>query len=251
MSDFFLSYAHEDLESASKLAKLLQANGASVWWDRSLIAGDRFGQVIDEELSKAKAVIVLWSNHSVKSDWVQGEALTAREMNKLVPVKIEECRLPIPYRAFHTPEINKGSDELYDLARLLSEKYGAQAAAGAASPASPASFTITKASADRYFLDVKSQWAGLREEGRRFQQMPFDQRFKQAFSWTTWRRWWATFPLLIVAYVVIGVAYTALSPRDTNSDSDPVAGVIGLVALSVGYFAYRWYRRSRSAQSPK
>src|SRR5262249_7379851 len=60
---------------------------------------------------------------SVKSDWVRGEAQTAHELTKLVPVKIEECKLPINYRGIHTPEVYKSKAELNKLAQMLTDKY--------------------------------------------------------------------------------------------------------------------------------
>jgi hypothetical protein len=54
MTDIFLSYASEDRERASKLASSLEACGWSVWWDRKIIAGQTFDQVIEHELETAK-----------------------------------------------------------------------------------------------------------------------------------------------------------------------------------------------------
>ena len=82
MTDLFLSYAHEDIKRAETLARLLERNGLTVWWDRRMVAGDKIHDVIDEQIEKAKAVIVLWSPISVKSDWVRGEAETAHELGK-------------------------------------------------------------------------------------------------------------------------------------------------------------------------
>jgi hypothetical protein len=123
MADLFLSYAHQDIKRAETLAQLLEANGLTVWWDRRMVAGDKIHDVIDGEIEKAKAVIVLWSPTSVKSDWVRGEAQTAHELAKLVPIKIEDCKLPINYRAIHTPEVSKGKAELDKLAQMLSDKF--------------------------------------------------------------------------------------------------------------------------------
>jgi hypothetical protein len=119
----FLSYAHQDIGRAQTLAQLLEANGLTVRWDRRMVADDKINDVIDEELEKAKGIIVLWSRISIKSDWVRGEASTAQELGKLIPIKIEDCKLPIQYRGFHTPEVYKGEDELQKLAKILSDKF--------------------------------------------------------------------------------------------------------------------------------
>src|SRR6516164_7157590 len=122
MADLFLSYAHQDTKRAQTLAKLLEDAGLTVWWDRRMVAGDKIHDVIDEEIEKAKAVIVLWSPFSVKSDWVRGEAQTAHELAKLVPIKIAECKLPINYRGIHTPAVYK-KNELSKLAQILTDKF--------------------------------------------------------------------------------------------------------------------------------
>jgi len=124
MADLFLSYAHQDTKRAETLAKLLEASGLTVWWDRRMVAGDKIHDVIDEEIEKAKFAIVLWSRVSVKSDWVRGEAQTAHELTKLVPIKLEECKLPINYRVIHTPEVYNSKVKLNKFANTLSDKLG-------------------------------------------------------------------------------------------------------------------------------
>ncbi len=122
MAQFFISYAREDVRYAQKLARLLEETGHTVWWDRHMKAGDDINVVIDAELAKASAVIVLWSKESVQSNWVRGEAQTALDDGKLIPANIEECRLPINFRHFHTPELFQSDQEFHSLAALLSEK---------------------------------------------------------------------------------------------------------------------------------
>ena len=245
MSDFFLSYAHDDTKSASIVASLLQANGVTVWWDRSLVAGDRFHKVIEDEINKAKAVIVLWSRKSVQSDWVQGEAQTARELDKLVPVKIEECKLPIPYRAIHTPEIYKSKAELDDLARLLSEKYGSRSSSVATPAARATPITISSTSAASFFNDFKSQWKDYHEEFKQLQQLPIGKRFGLAFSWGYWRQMLGKYPMAMAATVLIGLGLNASMRQAANSQEDPNSVWLGFMVIGLGYFAYRWYRRSR------
>lgn len=70
MSDIFISYASEDRERIQALVKVLEAEGWSVWWDRSVIPGEKYRQVISKALDAAKCVIVVWSRESVLSEWV-------------------------------------------------------------------------------------------------------------------------------------------------------------------------------------
>jgi hypothetical protein len=98
MTDVFLSYANEDREIASKLASSLEACGWSVWWDRKILAGETFDQVIEHELETAKSVVVLWSKDSIASEWVKNEAAVAAERGVLVPAFIDAVKLPLEFR---------------------------------------------------------------------------------------------------------------------------------------------------------
>ena len=79
MPDVFISYAREDRERARVLAEALQARGWSVWWDRKIVAGQTFDETIEQQLETAKSVVVLWSEHSIGSEWVRNEAGLASE----------------------------------------------------------------------------------------------------------------------------------------------------------------------------
>lgn len=98
MADVFISYANEDRERAARLAEALGAHGWSVWWDRRIIAGQAFDHAIERELDNAKCVVVLWSQHSVGSEWVKNEAAVAAERGVLVPASIERVKLPLEFR---------------------------------------------------------------------------------------------------------------------------------------------------------
>jgi formylglycine-generating enzyme required for sulfatase activity len=98
MSDIFISYASEDRARAKVLAGVLEDQGWSVWWDRTIPAGRTFDEVIEEALDTAKSVIVLWSEKSVKSRWVRTEAQEGADRNILIPVLIEKVRIPLAFR---------------------------------------------------------------------------------------------------------------------------------------------------------
>jgi TIR domain len=101
----FLSYAREDHRCGERLAATLSGRGLSVWWDRNIRAGRSYERVIEEALSEAQIVVVLWSRSSVESDWVRAEASYALEANKLLPLNIDGTRLPLRFRPVQTLDL--------------------------------------------------------------------------------------------------------------------------------------------------
>jgi hypothetical protein len=110
MADIFVSYAKADRSLAAKLAAMLEAEGWKVWWDTSLVIGDDFRNEIMTELGRARAVIVIWTDASIKSDWVRSEAGRAQADRKLIPVKLEHLAykdLPPPFDVLHTENVGE------------------------------------------------------------------------------------------------------------------------------------------------
>lgn len=98
----FLSYSREDRDAASNLADQLASRGFDVWWDATLVGGDRFRSAIQTELNAATKVIVLWSRHAIISDFVIDEASHALSQGKLVPVTIDGSVPPLGFRNIQT-----------------------------------------------------------------------------------------------------------------------------------------------------
>lgn len=84
MADVFISYSRHDRAIAKDLAEDLHARNFEIWWDSKLYAGVQFHNVIRNHLRLARAVIVIWSEHSVGSIWVVGEAQLAANEGKLI-----------------------------------------------------------------------------------------------------------------------------------------------------------------------
>lgn len=105
MSRIFLSYARDDIDAATQLAQGIAQAGHDVWWDHQLHGGSRFAKEIDRALKDAEAVVVLWSQASVDSAWVQDEAAEGRDSERLVPVAIRSAKPPLGFRQFHTIDL--------------------------------------------------------------------------------------------------------------------------------------------------
>jgi TIR domain/Putative peptidoglycan binding domain len=133
MTSIFISYARHDLPAAQKVARLLEDLGWDVWWDRDLIAGDRFDEVIEQQLGSAAAVIVLWSRASVVSEWVRSEASAAAERRVLVPARIDHTPAPFQFRLRQTVDLSAWAGDADDenVQRLVA---AAQALAGPPPP---------------------------------------------------------------------------------------------------------------------
>jgi adenylate cyclase len=106
MSDIFISYARSTTAAQARaMGDALRALGYDVWFDEALPAHRDFGDVIAEHLHTAKAVVVIWSDEAVKSQWVRSEANRAREAGKLVQLVIDDAAVPMPFDQIHCADL--------------------------------------------------------------------------------------------------------------------------------------------------
>ncbi len=86
-----------------------------MWWDTSLVSGDTYAHIIRDRLNAAAAVLVIWSDGAINSEWVYSEAKRGRNQKKLVQVlsnDVVPSDLPPPFDALHL-------DALEDRAAIL------------------------------------------------------------------------------------------------------------------------------------
>lgn len=126
MADVFISYSSVDREYAADLAGCLDAAGLDVWWDRELLGGSTYGDEIYRELRKANAVIVLWSEHSIESDWVFKEAAFGQQAKTLIPVRLDNAKVPDRFSDYHILDFSKWSGEADTTFRLLARSVRAK-----------------------------------------------------------------------------------------------------------------------------
>ena len=121
MSDIFLSYKSEDRAKAQTIAEALESQGYSVWWDRIILPGQTFEDVIEEELTAANCIVVLWSKKSVKSEWVRTEASEGKRREILIPVLIEDVTPPLAFSRMNVAKLMEwnGTSPHHEFDRLI------------------------------------------------------------------------------------------------------------------------------------
>jgi len=97
VADVFVSYKREDNEIANRVVTALRESGISVWWDDGITPRQAWDTEIEQAISAAATVVVLWSPRSVTSEWVRTEAHYGKDRGKLVPVLVEPCTIPIAF----------------------------------------------------------------------------------------------------------------------------------------------------------
>src|SRR6478736_4305346 len=105
MADIFISYARPNEPLAKQAAQALRSAGYAVWRDDELPAHRAYSDVIEERIKSAKAVLVLWSNDAVRSQWVRAEADAARELGTLVQVSLDGSLPPMPFNQIQCAEL--------------------------------------------------------------------------------------------------------------------------------------------------
>lgn len=98
MADIFLSYASEDRQRVRPLVNRFEEHGWDVWWDREIPPGQTWTDVLERALSETRAMVVVWTKASIRSDWVEIEASEGRKRGGLFPVKLDEVVPPLQFR---------------------------------------------------------------------------------------------------------------------------------------------------------
>ncbi len=102
MANVFISHSSHDKPFVRKLAAALLSEGFPVWLDSwELQFGDSLIDKIYEGLEESSFVIVVLSDHAIKSGWVDRElnAALAKEQQAgrtfLIPIKVDSCIPPL------------------------------------------------------------------------------------------------------------------------------------------------------------
>jgi len=93
----FISYSSRDQDFAERLYADLQSRGVRIWFaPEDLKIGEKFWHRIDESIRIYDKLLVVLSEHSVQSDWVEREVMAALEKEKqgktvLFPISLDDA----------------------------------------------------------------------------------------------------------------------------------------------------------------
>jgi hypothetical protein len=82
MGHIFISYSHKDKDYVHKLQKALQKEGFEVWIDDRIDYGTSWPRILQEKLDTCDAFILVASENSYESEWVQNEVARAKRKGK-------------------------------------------------------------------------------------------------------------------------------------------------------------------------
>ena len=162
------------------LAAVLEEKGLSVWTDRSGIEeGDAYDTQIEDAIAQTRVVIVVWSQHSVRSHWVRAEAAYALGKHKLVPITIDKSAPPLQFHHIQTIDFDgwngAGHDEAFTrLLTVLAKRLdragalGGPALGAAAIPAQPKEPVAPPQASAKQTPFVRMFATGLMAAGLRF-----------------------------------------------------------------------------------
>ena len=121
MADIFLSYARADKARIEALVSRLLQEKWSVFWDPDILPGHQWDEHLQQELEAARVVVVAWSTSSIASHWVREEAASGRERGVLVPVVIDNTKLPFGFALIQAERLTDwdGRSDTPAVTRLL------------------------------------------------------------------------------------------------------------------------------------
>jgi uncharacterized protein YjbI with pentapeptide repeats len=97
INPLFISYSHPDSWFVDEMEKYLNKKGIRFWRDIHDTTAGRLEKVVDRAMRMNPTVLLVLSENSIASDWVEHEASTARELEKelgrdvLCPVALDDA----------------------------------------------------------------------------------------------------------------------------------------------------------------
>ena len=105
----FLSYASADSLLVQELQDQLAKHGLQIWRDKdNLYGGQQWPKMLGEAIADSNALLLIWSNHAVDSQYVEMEWCTAVALKKpIIPCWLDDTELPASLRSLQAVDARK------------------------------------------------------------------------------------------------------------------------------------------------
>jgi len=87
-SPLFVSYSNADDKFVDKMGNCLKNRGIRYWRDIHVLRSGRMEQQIDKAIRQNPRVLLILSEHSLSSDWIEREVRTSRELEREIGRKV-------------------------------------------------------------------------------------------------------------------------------------------------------------------
>ncbi|MCV3214137.1 toll/interleukin-1 receptor domain-containing protein [Plectonema radiosum NIES-515] len=127
-SEVCLLYSESDKAIAGKLENALSYYSIDIWKAQNISIGAKIISETTKVLEKAKFIIVLWSNTSIKSALLKDRASEAKRNKKvLIHVLIENVKIPGEFTDIQPADLvgwdgDKENEQIVKLWRLIQDK---------------------------------------------------------------------------------------------------------------------------------
>jgi len=111
MTDIFISYKREQREWVSQLVTALEDYGLSIWWDPKIEVGEQYFHTINRVIQKVDAILVIWSEESIDSEWVMSEASVGMERKNIIPILKDPVTPPLPFNILQNADLSQWQGE--------------------------------------------------------------------------------------------------------------------------------------------
>jgi hypothetical protein len=106
----FISYSRADEAYVTRLADHLRELGIVVWVDHAIRRGDRFIEVIEEQIAACAALVAVLTPTAVASRWCRREVSYADMLDKpILPLLLAQCRLTMILHDLDHEDVTTGA----------------------------------------------------------------------------------------------------------------------------------------------
>jgi formylglycine-generating enzyme required for sulfatase activity len=109
MSFIFISYSHRDSAYVQRLAASIAASGLEAWIDERIDYGSNWPRVIQEQIDRCGAFVVVMTPDAFASKWVQNELAYAGDQDKPIFPLLLEGRRWLAVAALQVVEVTGGA----------------------------------------------------------------------------------------------------------------------------------------------